>query len=90
MTEMSMGTIKDNEVIGALGVGIGCGDRSICEIRMNVVMGTRSDSAGGNKTRAGFGVVVRFRAEADLSKNELTQNPASVGVFQNSLVRWTR
>jgi hypothetical protein len=90
MTEMSMGTIRDNEVRGGLGVGIGCGDRSICEIRKNVVLGTRSDSAGGNKTRAGFGVEVLFGAEADLSKNELTQNPASLGVFQNSLVRWKR
>jgi hypothetical protein len=90
MTEMSMGTIRENEVHGALGVGIGCGDRSVCEIRKNVVTDTRSDAAGGNKTRAGFGVQVLFGAEADLSNNELKQNPASVGVFQNSIIRWTR
>ena len=90
MTEMSMGTIRDNEVRGALGVGIGCGDRSVCDIHKNVVMGTRSDAAGGNKTRAGFGVEVLFGAEADLTGNELKQNPASLGVFQNSIVRWKR
>jgi hypothetical protein len=88
MTEMSMGTIRDNEVRGALGVGINCGDRSMCEIRKNVVMGTRSDSAGGNKTRAGFGVEVLFSAEASLSGNELKQNPASLGVFQDAIVHW--
>jgi len=90
MTEMSMGMITENEVRGALGVGINCGDRSMCDIHKNVVIGTRSDDAGGNKTRAGFGVEVLFSSEASLSENELTQNPASLGVFQNSIVRWVR
>jgi hypothetical protein len=62
----------------------------VCDIRKNVVTDTRSDAAGGNKTRAGFGVQVLFLAEADLSNNELQQNPASVGVFQNAIVRWMR
>ncbi len=90
MTEMSMGTIRQNEVRGALGVGINCGDRSMCEIRKNVVIGTRSDAADGNKTRAGFGVEVLFGAEAELTGNDLTTNAASLGVFQNSTVRWKR
>lgn len=90
MTEMSMGTIRQNEVRAALGVGINCGDRSMCEIRKNVVIGTRSDAAGGNKTRAGFGVEVLFGAEAELTGNDLTTNAASLGVFQNSTVRWKR
>jgi nitrous oxidase accessory protein NosD len=85
---MSMGTIRDNEVRGALGVGINCGDRSMCEIRKNVVIGTRSDSADGNKTRAGFGVEVLFSAEASLSDNKLQQNAASLGVFQDAIVHW--
>ena len=37
MTEMSMGTIEDNEVTEALGVGIFCGDYSECEIEDNEV-----------------------------------------------------
>jgi hypothetical protein len=90
MTEMSMGMIRQNEVRGALGVGINCGDRSMCEIHKNVVIGTRSDAAGGNKTRAGFGVEVLFGAEAELNGNDLTKNAASLGVFQNSTVRWER
>jgi hypothetical protein len=88
MTEMSMGMIQSNEVRGALGVGINCGDRSMCEIHKNVVIGTRSDAAGGNKTRAGFGVEVLFGAEAELTENDLTKNAVSLGVFQNSAVRW--
>jgi hypothetical protein len=90
MTEMSMGMIQSNEVRGALGVGINCGDRSMCEIHKNVVIGTRSDAAGGNKTRAGFGVEVLFGSEAELHDNDLTKNAAQVGVFQNSSVRWIR
>jgi hypothetical protein len=90
MTEMSMGMIQSNEVRGALGVGINCGDRSMCEIHKNVVIGTRSDAAGGNKTRAGFGVSVLFGSEAELHDNDLTKNAAQVGVFQNSSVRWIR
>jgi hypothetical protein len=90
MTEMSMGTIDANEVRGALGVGINCGDRSMCDIHKNVVIGTRSDAAGGNKTRAGFGIQVLFGAEAELVDNDLTKNPLSLGVFQNSSVRWGR
>jgi hypothetical protein len=62
----------------------------MCEIRKNVVIGTRSDAAGGNKTRAGFGVEVLFGAEAELTGNDLTTNAASLGVFQNSTVRWKR
>jgi len=90
MTEMSMGMVQSNEVRNALGVGINCGDRSMCEIRKNVVIGTRSDAAGGNTTRAGFGVSVLFGAEAALAGNDLTKNAASVGVFQNSAVRWIK
>jgi hypothetical protein len=90
MTEMSMGRIEANEVRGALGVGINCGDRSMCEIHKNVVLGTRSDAAGGNKTRAGFGVQVLFSSEAELADNDLRKNAAMIGVFQNSTVRWLR
>jgi hypothetical protein len=62
----------------------------MCEIRKNVVIGTRSDAAGGNKTRAGFGVEVLFGAEAELSGNDLTRNAATLGVFQSSLARRER
>jgi hypothetical protein len=84
MTEMSMGSVERNDVRDALGVGILCGDRSMCTIERNRVTGTRSDAAGGDRTRAGFGVLVEFYAEAELGKNELDGNPSRVGVVLGS------
>ncbi|HEX7311897.1 MAG TPA: right-handed parallel beta-helix repeat-containing protein, partial [Gaiellaceae bacterium] len=37
VTEMSMGMVERNDVHDALGIGIYCGDRSMCEIEHNVV-----------------------------------------------------
>lgn len=88
MTEMSMGMVAHNTVTGARGVGIICGDHSMCEIERNVVRGTRRDDAGGDKTRAGFGFEAEFGAEAMLRHNDFTDNPRSLGVFLNSVVRW--
>jgi len=90
MTEMSMGSLEHNTVTDAKGVGIYCGDRSMCEIKRNVVTGTRSDSAGGDKTRAGYGLELLYGAEADLSDNDFTRNPLSLGLFLNSRVTWAR
>jgi hypothetical protein len=88
MTEMSMGELAHNVVTNASGVGMYCGDRSMCEIRKNVVTGTRSDASGGDKTRAGYGLELLYGAEADLSGNDFGRNPASLGVFLNSVVHW--
>jgi hypothetical protein len=90
MTEMSMGELGHNTVTDAKGVGMYCGDRSMCEIRHNVVRGTRSDSAGGDKTRAGFGLELLYGAEADLHGNDFKNNPLSLGLFLNSHIRWVR
>jgi hypothetical protein len=70
MTEMSMGTIAGNQVADALGIGILCGDYSHCSIERNSVAGTRPDTASGNLTRAGYGIVSDFNALARVSKNE--------------------
>jgi hypothetical protein len=88
LTEMSMGSVERNTVRNAVGIGLLCGDRSVCEIDRNVVVGTRRDDAGGNRMRAGFGLEVEFGAEADLGQNELAANPRTMGVFLNSIVRW--
>lgn len=88
MTEMSMGSLEHNTVRDAKGVGMYCGDRSMCEIKRNVVTGTRSDSAGGDKTRAGYGLELLYGAEADLSDNDLSHNPLSLGLFLNSSIHW--
>ncbi len=79
MTEMSMGMISHNEVRGALGVGIYCNDRSMCMVERNTVVDTKSDSAGGDQSRRGFGVLASFSSEADLRGNELKSNPVPMG-----------
>jgi len=88
--EMSTGTVMDNTVRDANGVGINCGDRSMCMIEGNRVSGTRPDSAGGNRMRAGYGLLVEFWAEAEVGENDLADNPARVGSFLGSDVRYVR
>ncbi len=91
MTEMSMGAVHRNTVRDANGVGILCGDHSMCSIERNDVTNTRSAAAAdGDQTRAGYGIVVQMGAEAELHKNELARNPARLGVFFYSVVRWKR
>jgi hypothetical protein len=89
MTEMSMGMISHNEVRAALGVGIYCNDRSMCMIERNTVVDTKADNAGGDESRAGFGILASFQSEADLRGNELTANPVPMGSITNSQIRAT-
>jgi hypothetical protein len=89
VTEMSMGTVMDDEVSGALGIGIYCNDRSTCMIEHNTVVGTRPDIASGNPTRRGFGVLASFQSLADLRGNELTSNPVPMGAVINSQIAAT-
>ena len=89
MTEMSMGMISHNEVRGARGVGIYCNDRSMCMVERNTVVDTKNDSAGGDDSRRGFGILASFQSEADLRGNELAANPVPMGSVTNSLIRAT-
>ena len=89
VTEMSMGTVMDNEVTGALGIGIYCNDRSTCMIEHNTVVGTRPDSASGNPTRRGFGVLVSFQSLAELRGNEIGSNPVPMGAVIDSQIAAT-
>ena len=86
MTEMSMGEIMDNEVRGALGVGIFCNDHSQCMVEKNVVAGTRPDDSAGDRARAGFGFLASFYATATLEHNRLAANPHAVGAVSDALV----
>jgi hypothetical protein len=90
MTEMSMGAVHRNTVRNANGVGILCGDHSMCSIERNDVADTRSATEDGDLTRAGFGILVQLGAEAELHGNELADNPRRLGVFFYSVVRWKR
>jgi hypothetical protein len=84
MTEMSMGGVERNHVHGSLGVGIYCGDHSMCMVEHNRVVGTRPDRESGDASRNGFGLVVQYGAHAELGPNRL--DGSGVGVFSDSRV----
>jgi hypothetical protein len=87
MTEMSMGMIAKNEVAGAVGAGIACVDQSMCMIEGNHVSGTRPDrTTPGLERQGGYGIVSDYKAEAELSDNELVGNAGRVGVFAGAQV----
>jgi hypothetical protein len=87
MTEMSMGMIEQNHVAGAVGAGIACVDQSMCMISENHVSGTRGDPSTPDVARqSGYGIVSDYKAEAELSENELVGNAGRVGVFAGAEV----
>lgn len=81
LTEMSMADVEGNEVEDALGVGIFCGDYSMCRIEDNSVSGTVADVESGDRTRMGFGILSHYGAEATLADNRLRGNARPVGSF---------
>ena len=86
MTEMSMGTVSENRVEDALGVGIFCGDYSHCEIERNFVTGTRPDRASGDLTRNGYGILAHFGAMATLADNSVHASPGGIGAFADATI----
>lgn len=84
--EMSMDTARDNEVEGALGVGIICVDQSICEIQHNTVVGTKVDG-NQNPSRQGVAIEANFYAEAHVHHNTVVASPGGVQAFDNSTVQ---
>jgi nitrous oxidase accessory protein NosD len=86
LTEMSMGTVEENEVREALGVGIFCGDYSHCEIEENLVSGTRPDLASGDLTRLGYGIVAHYGAKATVADNRLDGNARATGSFSRARI----
>jgi hypothetical protein len=81
VTEMSMGKVSRNTVEDTVGVGIYCGDYSMCEIEDNFVAGTRPDLASGDRTRMGYGIVAHFGASATIDGNTLSENAGSTASF---------
>ena len=88
MTEMSMGEVSQNQITGAVGVGLYCGDHSECDITRNVVDDVKSDHTQ-NYAERGVGIEANFFADAELKDNILVGNPAPVASFDNSEVTRT-
>ncbi|HKN64079.1 MAG TPA: right-handed parallel beta-helix repeat-containing protein [Gaiellaceae bacterium] len=87
--EMSMGMASHNAIRGALGVGLYCGDRSMCMFDHNSVIGTRADTASGLRNRRGLAVLADFQSEADLWRNRLVGNPVAMATTTNAILRKT-
>lgn len=87
--EMSMGMASHNAVRDALGVGLYCGDRSMCMFDHNTVIGTRADTGSGLRNRRGLAVLADFQSEADLWRNRLVGNPVAVDATANAILRKT-
>jgi parallel beta-helix repeat protein len=85
MSEMSMGEVEKNNVSGSVGVGVYCGDHSMCDVSQNVIVDTRSDHTG-NLAAAGVGIEANYFAEAELDRNVLVGNPKPVASFAQSQV----
>jgi nitrous oxidase accessory protein NosD len=86
MTEMSMGMIDRNDVADTLGIGIFCGDYSMCEIERNRVAGTRPDRSSNDRTRQGVAIEAHRGAQAVLRDNVVHGNPRGVESYIESHV----
>jgi len=84
--EMSMGMASHNAVRDAVGVGLYCGDRSMCMFDHNTVIGMRADTSG-LRNRRGLAVLADFQSEADLWRNRLVANAAGTGATTNAILR---
>jgi hypothetical protein len=87
VTEMSMGMVEHNDVNGALGIGIYCGDRSMCEIAHNIVTGTRPDRSSEDTSRGGYALVSWFESHARVRGNTFVGNARGSGAFARSTIR---
>jgi Right handed beta helix region len=76
LTEMSMGKVERNEVRATRGVGIYCGDHSVCEVEHNrLVNGT------------GPGVLAFYYAGAELADNVFVDTPRAAHSDDSTLTR---
>ena len=72
-----------------MGIGIYCGDRSMCMVDHNTVIGTRPDTSSGLRNRRGLAVLADFQSEVDLWRNRLVANPVAMDATTNAILRTT-
>lgn len=87
MTEMSMGEIAFNDVRGAVGVGILCGDHSECHIRHNRVADVRVDPHSQDPSRHGVGILSHYGSHVMLGSNSVVDSPGGVAAFLDAHIR---
>ncbi len=85
VTEMSSGDVERNRIEQAIGTGLYCGDRSICYLRANTVMGIRPEPDSPVTWSQGYGAVLLFGADAYMEGNVFIDTAMpGVGVFVKS------
>ncbi len=85
VTEMSSGDVERNRIEAAIGTGLYCGDRSICYLRANTVMGIRPEPDSPVTWSRGYGAVLLFGADAYMEGNVFIDTAMpGVGVFVKS------
>ena len=87
MTEMSMGKIEDNDVDGAHGVGIFCGDYS--DVRDRGQHGRRTSgptATRGDRSRNGVAIQAHYGAEAELEDNEIVASPGGIAAVSDATI----
>jgi nitrous oxidase accessory protein NosD len=84
VTEMAMASVTDNDVQDALGIGIYCGDYSMCDIHDNSIAGVRPDPESSDSMRQGYAIVSHYWAHVDAEGNEVADSPRSLGVFADA------
>ena len=89
MTEMSMGMIEDNEVDGALGVGIFCGDYSECEIEDNTISDVAPDHDVGRPHAPRRRDPGALRRRGGGGGNEISRSPGGVAAFVDATIDHT-
>ena len=86
MTEMSMGSVEENDIAGARGVGIFCGDYSHCEIDDNTVADVRPDRSSDDATRQGVAIQSHFWATAEVGANSVARSPGGIAAFTGGTI----
>jgi Right handed beta helix region len=87
VTEMSMGSVRENVVEDAVGVGIYCGDYSHCDVTENAVRDTRPDLSSSDRGRQGHAIVSHFGARAEVDDNVLERNASDLHAYSDGRIR---
>jgi nitrous oxidase accessory protein NosD len=85
VNEMAMAHVVRNAARDAEGVGIYCGDYSVCTFSDNRIDGVRADGSG-NRAHAGIGIVVDYHAHAELSRNSISGARARLATFAGGTI----
>ena len=86
VTEMAMVEVEENTVEDVLGIGIYCGDYSMCDIRENFIRDVRPDRESSDSMREGYGIVSHYWAHAQVEENVVSRSPNEMGEFADAYI----